>query len=521
MNQRHASVYGRYHLSLFGVRILMYMSSLTATRQLFASPGKTLALGLSLVLTWPLSLSAQIVRGQVVDSVLGTPVPAVAVVLLYQTGDEVARTVTDEEGLFLLRAPGAGQYHLRAQSDGYRLSDFPLFDLAADGMLAYRLLVPSVNPPPPTQEQDAASAEILIDQICQGEDVPDLPVMVGVVRDGVTQEPISQADVILTWSSLPSALVGLVTTLEDSQGAVMTGTTGFYSICAMPVESRIDLHAEYRGLTSEFFSLRFDDGGVYMGDTFVAMPSRLFRQDFEILPQEQQTASITGTIRDTAGTRVPNARVQIVGASYTARANLFGEFRLTGLPPGRMRIAAEVMGYEPTRAAVELGLGEALVLPDSALRMKPVATQLAPVTVAAKAPTRRRNLAEFERRRANTTGTFITRTEFMKQGNPTTTTDVLRRMRGIRVRSGTGLFMPWIITSARGVRTANVNTAGVCFPLIFLDRRLIGTTDALVINNVIPIEQIEAIEFYGSIAGMPPEFNRRGAVCGVLVFWTR
>ena len=109
----------------------------------------------------------------------------------------------------------------------------------------------------------------------------------------------------------------------------------------------------------------------------------------------------------------------------------------------------------------------------------------------------------------------------MKQGNPTTTTDVLRRMRGIRVRSGTGLFMPWIITSARGVRTANVNTAGVCFPLIFLDRRLIGTTDALVINNVIPIEQIEAIEFYGSIAGMPPEFNRQGAVCGVLVFWTR
>jgi len=312
-----------------------------------------------------------------------------------------------------------------------------------------------------------------------------------------------------------------VTALEYSQGAVMTGTTGFYAVCAAPVESRIDLHAEYRGLTSELLSLRFDDGGVYMGDTFVAMPSRLFRQDFEILPQEQQTASITGRITDTAGTRVPNARVQIVGTSYTARANLYGEFRLTGLPPGRMRIATEVMGYEPARAAVELGLGEALVLPNSALRVKPVATELAPVTVAAEAPTSRRDLAEFERRRANTTGSFITRAEFMMQGNPTKTTDILRRMRGIRVRPGTGFLMQWIITSARGARTTDVNTAGECFPLIFLDRRLIGTTDALVVDNVIPVEQIEAIEFYPSIAGMPPEFNRRGAVCGVLVLWTR
>ena len=300
----------------------MFMSSLTATRQVFASPGKTLALGLSLVLTWPLSLSAQIVRGQVVDSVLGTPVPAVAVVLVYQAGGEVARTVTDEAGLFLLRAPGAGQYHLRAHGDGHRLSDFPPFDLAADGMLAYRLLVPSVNPPSPTQEPDA--------------------------------------------------------------------------------------------------------GGVEM-----------------------------------------------------------------------------------------------LVLPNSALRMRPVATELAPVTVTAEAPRNRRNLAEFERRRATTTGSFITRAEFVRHGNPRKTTDVLRRMRGIRVRPGTGFLMTWIITSTRGARAVGVNTAGECSPLIFLDRRFIGTAAALVVDNVIPVEQIEAIEFYSSIAGMPPEFNRRGAVCGVLVFWTR
>ena len=294
----------------------MFMASPAATLRVFASPGKTLAICISLVLTWTLSLSAQIVRGQVVDSTLGTPRPAVAVVLVDQTGDEVARTITDEEGLFLLRAPGAGQYRLRAHGEGYPLSDFHPFDLAANGMLAYRLLIPSVNPPPPTQDPDAARAEML-----------------------------------------------------------------------------------------------------------------------------------------------------------------------------------------------------------TTFKVKSVAAELAPVT--AEAPASRRNLAEFERRRANTTGSFITRVEFMKQGNPTRTTDVLRRMRGIRVRPGTDFLMTWTITSRRSARAADVNTAGECSPLIFLDRRLIGTAAALVVDNVIPVEQIEAIEFYPSIAGIPPEFNRRGAVCGVLVFWTR
>ena len=109
----------------------------------------------------------------------------------------------------------------------------------------------------------------------------------------------------------------------------------------------------------------------------------------------------------------------------------------------------------------------------------------------------------------------------MKLGNPTSTTDVLRRMLGIRVRPGTDFLMTWIITSTRDARTADVRTAGECSPLIFLDRRLMGTGAALVVDNAMPVEQIEAIEFYPSIAGMPPEFNRRGAVCGVLVFWTR
>ena len=62
---------------------------------------------------------------------------------------------------------------------------------------------------------------------------------------------------------------------------------------------------------------------------------------------------------------------------------------------------------------------------------------------------------------------------------------------------------------------------GNCFPIIFIDRMFVGNTSMVVVDQIAPPEQIEAIEFYASIAGLPPEFNRRGATCGVLVFWTR
>ena len=101
--------------------------------------------------------------------------------------------------------------------------------------------------------------------------------------------------------------------------------------------------------------------------------------------------------------------------------------------------------------------------------------------------------------------------------NPRETTDILRRMRGIRITVGTGL-VPWFITSSRGARTGG---DGTCFPIVFIDRMFVGTTLTVVVDQAIPPEQLEAIEFYASIAGLPPEFNRRGATCGVLVFWTR
>ncbi len=80
--------------------------------------------------TAPLAAHAQLVRGQVVDSLVGTPVGRGFVVLLDGTGAEVARTLSGADGKFSLLAPRVGRYTLRSEVIAYRASVSHAFDLS-------------------------------------------------------------------------------------------------------------------------------------------------------------------------------------------------------------------------------------------------------------------------------------------------------------------------------------------------------------------------------------------------------
>ncbi len=123
-------------------------------------------------------LRAQIARGEVVDSVTQVPLAQAVVALADQDGAELARTVTDDEGLFLLRAPAAGEFHLRVEAEGYRSSTFPPFALASSEMNGFRLLIASIAPPPPAPA---------IDELCPagtGPARPRTPVKTAVGAEG-------------------------------------------------------------------------------------------------------------------------------------------------------------------------------------------------------------------------------------------------------------------------------------------------------------------------------------------------
>ncbi|MBE0593989.1 MAG: carboxypeptidase regulatory-like domain-containing protein, partial [Gemmatimonadales bacterium] len=67
----------------------------------------------------PALLHAQLVRGELVDSIAGRPVAAAIVTLVDTAGDEHGRTLTDATGRFAVRAPGAGDFRLRARIVGF------------------------------------------------------------------------------------------------------------------------------------------------------------------------------------------------------------------------------------------------------------------------------------------------------------------------------------------------------------------------------------------------------------------
>lgn len=67
-------------------------------------------------------LSAQAVRGRLLDASSGEPVAGALIVLLDADGSEVISTVTSVRGTYHLRAPGAGVFSIRAERIGFENS---------------------------------------------------------------------------------------------------------------------------------------------------------------------------------------------------------------------------------------------------------------------------------------------------------------------------------------------------------------------------------------------------------------
>ena len=99
----------------------------------------TLLAALTAVATAP--APAQTVRGTVLDTLRGAPVPHGFVVLLDSVGREMGRALSRSDGRFTLLAPGPGHYQLRSERIGFRVSVSPFLELASDETLEYALWV--------------------------------------------------------------------------------------------------------------------------------------------------------------------------------------------------------------------------------------------------------------------------------------------------------------------------------------------------------------------------------------------
>lgn len=178
-----------------------------------------------------------------------------------------------------------------------------------------------------------------------------------------------------------------------------------------------------------------------------------------------------------------------------------GRFVLSNLATGRHRVEIRAIGYRPH--VLEFGLLEGQVL-EREFAMFFTGDKLPELAVEARQSKLLPRFADFERRRLNGMGAYITRDEiaargYMKIG------EAVRSVKGVRVNCGE---VDCIIHMAR----APTN----CFPSYYVDGRL-----ARSFAESTPMNDVQGIEVYKGAAEMPGEFTGAGAMCGVIVIWTR
>jgi hypothetical protein len=244
--------------------------------------------------------------------------------------------------------------------------------------------------------------------------------------------------------------------------------------------------------------------------------------------------SIRGTAVDPTGSIIPDVEITIVDLNRTALTTRNGWFVLDSVPSGLHQVRARRAGFEFIALSLQVPVNDVTY---ADFVMKPLVTELAPVTVRAIAPDTRGAPPEFTERMANAQGTYFTAADIEKV-HPHRVSDMLRRVPGLLILPNGEIF------SGRGVVTINTKSCAHGMP-VYVDRVLVGggsegdpasiNDDALhrapewlsptaasrsVIDGIKP-QDIAGIEVYKGPATAPATLSGTTSSCGEILIWTR
>ncbi len=223
---------------------------------------------------------------------------------------------------------------------------------------------------------------------------------------------------------------------------------------------------------------------------------------------QKERAQLAGTVVDhTSGAVISNADIVELGIGRRVATDSVGHFRISELAPGIVRLMVRVAGFPTKVVVVALASGESMtrvIELDSTATGRATPQRLpAEATVAPQPPAPR--YVDFERRRLNGRGQYLTR-EDLERGGHASLQDAMRGLRGVNVECGGG--------SGCTIRMARAPMR--CSPEYIVDERV----DNFFGPNT-PIRDVEGVEVYTGPSEVPGEFAGRNAGCGVIVVWTR
>jgi hypothetical protein len=245
----------------------------------------------------------------------------------------------------------------------------------------------------------------------------------------------------------------------------------------------------------------------------------------------QLTGTLLGTVKDAeTGEPIDGAAVTIPGLGQTGISNVHGRFTFPSLPPGKVEIKVDRLGFADAVGVVEIQLGRS-VHAEILLSSEPIA--LEPIQVTA---VRRRldlpGLDDFERRLNSGWGSFILEEE-IRIRSPIMLTQILNEHgvtgseKGIRMRR-TGCA-PLVYVD--GVKMTHQSRGGGAFnprdpggsksPYLWPDPEKSPDAEAAVaVNSVLP-SHVRAVEVYRGPAEIPGQYLDSNSMCGVILIWTR
>lgn len=311
----------------------------------------------------------QVVEGMVAEQLSLAAVPGASVVLFRVLAagelEPVAMTVTDEDGVFRLDAPGPGVYRVQADRDGLSSPLSPEMEVTEERPRDdVALIIPS-----------ALLQAALTCALDAGEGTA---AVVGVVRDPESGVSLPGTRVVATWNE-----GRMVRRLEDEADG-----GGRYRVCPPADAGRVAFQTYLLGRWEHHPELDIRGSVLAIHDLDVVPPAAL-RGPVDVIQERvlQEAAArslvdLRGEIRD-RDTQAPlrYASVTLVGSMRQAVTDEAGRFALGGLLPGRYTMEVRSLGYQAVSEPVELPPGMDVFL---GLRVAPEAVEIEGLTVTAR-----------------------------------------------------------------------------------------------------------------------------------------
>ncbi|MEQ1855068.1 MAG: carboxypeptidase regulatory-like domain-containing protein [Longimicrobiales bacterium] len=229
-------------------------------------------------------------------------------------------------------------------------------------------------------------------------------------------------------------------------------------------------------------------------------------------PGPDPTATLTGVVTEQVGGQPLSGAVIEVNGRVVAETDSLGTFGLPTVPIlwGQNVVRITHRAFTEAQTTDEFWIANPDETVDLTVSLDVAVLALPGVTVETAAPARSNRLEArgfYERMEDSSSGIFWTAIDIMER-DPDDWDDLLRGVRFSRTRAATSFGL-----------TMTGNCGRTALPLAFLDGAFVG--DLTVLTESVRPENIEGLEIYRGVAGLPIEFNLLGAECGVVVVWTR